>query len=246
MQERTKKQIFHVTMFISIIAVIIFAVGMVMLRYHVEGEEDMPFDISDIKIISSAEGIDREDAQNKWNMVVNQNNDIYLYIVKNEDYTETEVIDNIVLDNFNIVREKEIGKEKIYMPSANASYIFENKEEYNTQSIKFEGDLEQNIKNLRISNQGGIIVFRYSNDNVGEYISNEEEIKHNELFKKLNLYESDFNAKVSFDITINLSSHRSYRASVKLDLKPQSFLENGSSHQEIDNFYDIVFKRVEK
>lgn len=246
MEQGIRKKIFHICMFISIIAIIFFVVGIIILRYHVEGEKDMPFEISNIKIISSVEGIDQENKQEKWNISINQNNDIYIYVEKNQDYKDTEVIENITLDNFLITRKNEIGTSKIYMPSNNETRIFENTESFSTQSIKFEGALEQNIKELKIANQGGLLVFRISNDNVGTYISNEDgEIKHNELLQKINIKEKDFEEEVSFDITINLSSKKSYKANIKLNIIPDDFSKNGSSYQEINDSSNIIFKRIE-
>ena len=246
MEQRTKKKIFHICMLIVIIAVILFTIGIIILRYHVEGEKDLPFKISSIKIVSSAEGIDQENKQEKWNMVINQNNDIYLYIVKDENYKENEVIENIVLDNFSVNRKKQIGKNNIYMPSSNASYIFENVDNYKAESIKFDGSLDQDIKNLKVSNQGGVIVFSCANDNIGTYISNEdEEINHNKLLKKINMKESDFEEEVSFDITINLASKKSFKANIGLNILPTDFSKEGSSYQEINDTSNIVFKRVE-
>lgn len=246
MEQRTRKRIFHICMLIVIIAIILFTIGIIILRYHVEGEKDLPFKISSIKIVSSAEGIDQENKQEKWNMVINQNNDIYLYIVKDENYKETEVIENIVLDNFSVDRKNQIGKNNIYMPSSNASYIFENIDNYKAESIKFDGSLNQDIKNLKVSNQGGVIVFRCANDNIGTYISNEdEEINHNKLLKKINMKESDFEEEVSFDITINLASKKSFKASISLNILPTDFSKEGSSYKEINDTSNIVFKRVE-
>ena len=246
MEQGIRKKIFHICMFISIIAIIFFIVGIIILKYHVEGEKDMPFEITNIKIISSVEGIDQENKQEKWNISINQNNDIYIYIEKNQNYKKTEVIENIILDNFVITRKNEIGTNKIYMPSNNVTRIFENTESFSTQSIKFDGDIEQNIKELKISNQGGLLVFRIANDNVGTYVSNEdEEIKHNELLQKINIKESDFEEEVSFDITINLSSEKSYKAKIKLNITPSDFSKDGSSYQEINDLSNIVFKRIE-
>ena len=89
-------------MVIFIIVIILFIAGVISLKYNVEGEANLPFELSKISIISSVEGTDNEDAQNKWNLTVNQNNDIYLYIKKNDNYKNTEIIQSIVLDNFNI------------------------------------------------------------------------------------------------------------------------------------------------
>ena len=54
----TKTKSFHICMIIVIIVVILFIVGVLVLRYNVEGETNMPFELSKIAIISSQEGID--------------------------------------------------------------------------------------------------------------------------------------------------------------------------------------------
>ncbi len=246
MNIRTNRKIFHICLLIVVITALFFVTGVVILRYHVEGEKDLPFKISSIKIISSVEGIDQKDGQNKWNMSINQNNDIYLYIEKGNDFGKVDVIENVVLDNFNVKRENEIGTNNIYMPSSKATYIFENKESFKTQSIRFDGALEQDIKNLKISNQGGLIAFRCANDNIGNYVSNEdEEINHNKLLEKINKKPEDFNSEISFDITINLTSKKVYKSSINLKILPTDFSKTGSSSQEINETNDIIFKRVE-
>ena len=73
---------FHICMVILIIVTILCAVGLITLKYNVEGESNLPFELSKITVISTIEGNDNEDANNKWNLTVNQNNDIYLYIKK--------------------------------------------------------------------------------------------------------------------------------------------------------------------
>ena len=54
----TKTKSFHICMIIVIIVVILFVVGLLVLRYSVEGETNMPFDLSKIVIISTQEGVD--------------------------------------------------------------------------------------------------------------------------------------------------------------------------------------------
>ena len=66
------------------ITVIIFAIlcvgGILILRYQVEGESNLPFKITKISIVESVEGMENQGAAEKWNLNVNQNNDIYIYI----------------------------------------------------------------------------------------------------------------------------------------------------------------------
>lgn len=73
---------FHIYVILFIVFVILFVTGVITLKYSVEGESSLPFDLSKISIISIAEGTDVEDSANRWNLQVSQNNDIYLYIKK--------------------------------------------------------------------------------------------------------------------------------------------------------------------
>ena len=64
--------------------------------------------------------------------------------------------------------------------------IFKNTDENKVDKIEYLGSMQSNIKDLKIANQGGLVVFRYAISNVGTYISNEDiEINHSELIKKL-------------------------------------------------------------
>ena len=178
-------------------------------------------------------------------MDINQNNDIYLYIEKNEHYNQTEIIEKITLDNFNIIRTSEIGTQKIYKPCLNDTEIFKNTEENEVQSIEYVGDLESSIKELRISNQGGLAIFRYSLDKVGEYLSNDEQVNHYELLKKINMKNEDLKSNISFDITIKLNSGKAFRANIVLDVPNGDIVEKGIVNQEITDLTDVAFKRIE-
>lgn len=241
----TKK--FNIYMFISIILVILLITVFISFRYNVKGENNLPFYLSKISVISSVEGINNNDNnENKWNIKVNQNNDIYLYIKKNDSYEETEIIENINLENFNIQQNSKIGEIKLLKPDSNSeSVIFKNTTENEVQNIQYIGDMESSIKDLKISNQGGIVVFRYAINNVGDYISNEDvEINHNDLLKKLNINNDDLKIKVSFDIRINLISGKSYKAPVNLELPIDDVVNNGVQSKEFTELENIVFKRL--
>ena len=185
---------------VAIIAVIIVAIGftalMLFLKYQVNGETNMPFVVSKISIISTANSEDIKDNKNTWNKAVGEDNDIYIYIDKNENYKKTDTIKEILIDNISIVKEPLKGQVYIYKPSNNKNAIFENKEEYKSNEIVFTGEQETEIKELKISNQGGIIAFRVSNQNIGKFISNEKEIKHEDLLNKINITEDEIKMKI--------------------------------------------------
>lgn len=229
-----------------IIITILFVVGVITLKYNVEGEGNLPFNLFQISIISSIEGTDTEDNENRWNLKVNQNNDVYLYIKKNDEYKDTEIIKSIKLDNFVIEENPQIGELKLYKPDSDLeSVIFRNKSDNEVDSIEFLGSMESSIKDLKISNQGGLVIFRYAITDIGNYITNnDEEINHNELLKKLSINNDDLKFKVSFDMYINLDSKKSYKANIELELPINDVVNNGIQSIEYTDLDDIVFKRI--
>lgn len=250
MKEKIKQIIntkqFHIIMVLFIIFAILFVVGVISLKYNVEGEGNLPFNVSKISIISNVEGVDIEDNTNKWNLQVNQNNDIYLYIKKNDDYKDTEIIESVKLDNFNIEQNSKIGEIKLLKPDSNIeTVIFKNTEENEVNSIEYIGDMDSSIKDLKISNQGGLVVFRYAINNIGNYISNDdEEINHSELLKKLSVNNDDLKFKVSFDVYITLNSGKIYKSNIDLELPVNDVVNQGTQSTEYTDLEKIVFKRM--
>lgn len=249
MKEKIKylmsKKSFHIVATITIIAVILFALGILVLRYNVEGETNMPFNLSKIIVISSSEGQDKEQKETKWAYDLTQNNDIYLYIEKNKNYSKEEAIESVVIDNIKVEKEKEIGTINFYRPNTlETGGSFSNKEENLVQTLDYKGAMESDIKNLKISNQGGIIAFRSANEKIGEYASNDDVINHSELLKKAGIKEEDLQGKIIFDLTIKTVSGKEYKTNITLDIPVTGIIENGTASKEITNLEDIVFKRT--
>ena len=246
----TSKKAFHICMTIIIIAVILFVAGIMILRYQVEGETNMPFYITKITLISTSDGIDKnqEGESTNWAFDINQNNDIYIYLEKNDNYKEEEAIRSIIIDGINIQRNKELGTVKFYRPNiSETGGNFSNTKENEIQSIQFNGGLESDIKNLVIGNQGGVIFFRYANNGVAEYTSDvatTNTITTNQLLKSANVNEEDLKSKLVFDLTITTEEGKEYKANISLDLPVEGVVENGTSSKEITNLDDIVFKRT--
>ena len=244
LKELTKTKSFHICMIMVIIVVILFVVGMLVLRYNVEGETNMPFNLSKIVIISTQEGIDDGQTNTRWSFDVHQSNDIYLYIDKNETYDKTEIIKSVRVDNFQI-EANNTENIKLYKPDVEEeNVIFKYDDEDIIQNLEYTGDIESDLKNLKIANQGGIIAFRCSNNNVTKYQSDEEEINHSELLKKAGITEEDLKVNLTFQLTIVLESGREYQAEVKTELPTGNVIEEGSTSTEITNLEDIVFKRI--
>lgn len=232
---------------IIILILIIAIVAVLMLRYEVEGEENMPFNLSRIMVISSAEGIQEEGSENIWNLDIIQNNDIYIEITKNEQYKKNELIDSITLDNFNIEEEPLKGEMVILKPTGTINELYKITEANQIKDqIKYIGSQETDVSNLEIANQGGRMQFRYTNHNLGKYTSNEqEEITHDgTILKKLSLTTEELKAKVSFDITIKLVSEKQYKATIYLELPTGDVANEGTTSYEKTDMKDVIFKRI--
>lgn len=239
------KKYFHILVIIIIIVILLVVLGAIALRYYVEGETNMPFNLSKITIISSSEGIDKDAGENRWAFDINQNNDIFLYIEKNKDYGKDEAIKSITIQNIQINKTSDKGESCIYHPDGlSQSAIFNNKNENKVDIIEYNGDMDSDMKQMKISNQGGIVAFRYANDKIAEYISNEEEVNHSNLLKKLEFKEEDLQAKLTFDIIIKVESRKEYQANISLDLPVKDIIENGTTSVEMKDLDNIVFKRI--
>ena len=154
----TKTKSFHICMIIVIIVVILFIVGMLVLRYNVEGETNMPFNLGKIAIISTQQGIDNGETNTRWSFDIQQANDIYLYIDKNDAYDKTEIIRAVRVDSFQI-ESKNNENIKLYKPNTREeNIIFKYDDEDIIQSLEYTGDVESDLKNLKIANQGGIML----------------------------------------------------------------------------------------
>ena len=150
-----------------------------------------------------------------------------------------------MVDNINIQKQVNKGNGNLYKPEPDETRsMFNNSENNKIENIEYIGDMESNIKQLKISNQGGIVAFRYSNDKISEYISNDEEINHSELMQKSNITEEELKTKLNFDITIKLKSGKQYKANISLDIPVEGIIEKGTTSTEITNFEGIIFKRI--
>lgn len=240
-----KNKKFQISLVIICIILAIFIVSISILKYQVEGEPNLPFNLTKIIIVSDTEGIDKEDPNNKWSLNINQINDVYLYIEKNENNKKSEVIDSVTLDNFKISRNSTLGTVAILKPDSTSTNLFKTSQENIVDSITYNGDLESNVNEMKISNQGGKVVFRYALTNLGTYSSNDDsEIHYNELLQKLGVNKEDLKVNLSFDINIKLISGKIYQATASLDL-PAGDVFNGSSHLELTDLSNIIFKRIQ-
>ena len=231
--------------FIFFIAIILLYVIIEMIKYDVEGEKFLPFEISKILVISTIDGNPIDDEENIWNIELKQSNDLYLYITKNDNTNES--IKKIKIDNFNIIKSPNRGEVAIYRPTGDLENLYTYSEQnYISDELTFIGSRIDDLKTLEISNDGGDIAFRGSLDNLGSYISNElTEISYDgSLLKNININIDDISFTLSFDISIETNSNIIYQGNLKIDLPAKDLLETSASNFEITDFSDVIFKRI--
>lgn len=246
--EIRKKEIIKRCVWIASVIVGIIVVGLIILKYQVVGETNMPFKLSKITTISTAEGIQNDDntQEFKWNINVNQSNDIYFFIDKNENYQKQAVIDAVSIENIKTVQAPSKGNIKVYMPNSGngRKFVYDDAFLVNNK-LTYQGSKESNEKALQIGNQGGKILIRFANTNIGTYKSNDDtEIKHDgTLITKIGATKEEIQFKVNFDFVIKIDNIK-YKANITLDLPCENILEKGMAEKEKTDMNNIVFKRM--
>ena len=240
----SKKRIIHIYAIIFVIIIILLIACALMFKYHVEGEKNLPFNLKKVNVISTAESALNQDEEGTWHAKILQKNDIFFVIEKNNNYKKDETIRKICFENFQIVKSNE-DMIIIYRPTTSADkYIYS--EEYKIQnSLEYQGGLTTNTEVLQINNQGGLIGFSVTSDNLGEYVFVENEILPSDgrLLAKANVESNNIKFEISFDIIIETNENHRFKANMKLDLPTGNILEEGVGTLEDTELTDVVFKR---
>jgi len=240
----SKKRIIHTFVIIFIVIMIMLIASLLMFKYHVEGETNLPFVIKKINIISTAESDLNQDEEGIWHAGILQKNDIFFTIEKNTNYKKEEIIKQISFENFEVTKTNENMVVEIYRPTISAS-TYNYSEEYKVQRLDYQGGQSTNTEVLQINNQGGLIGFSITSGNLGEYIFSENEKLPSDgrLLAKAGIKEEDINFKISFDLIIETESDHKFKANIVLDLPTGNILEEGVGSLENTEFENIVFKR---
>lgn len=240
-----KKKILKRAVMLIIIMLFFIIIGFSMLKYEVEGEKNMPFQLTKISIISTANGIPNTETLDRWNFNLVQNNDIYFNFEKNENYKEQESINKISIENIKVLQNPLKGTTYFYRPSQQAVDWYENIEEARvTDKVEYQGNETSNVKELQVSNQGGIVGIRFAIEDLGTYVSEEEQITHDGLLlKSIGLKQEELKSKIAFDLVLELNSGIRYKAYIEQELPLDSVLGEGISKKEITDLNYVAFKR---
>lgn len=246
METEKKKQMIKLWLAITTIVIILIVVATIMIKYEVEGDKNMPFNLSKIVLVSTAEGQESK-GKNKWNFNVFQNNDIYFYIDKNEQYKgKSNTISSVKIENIQITSEPQKGSIKAYMPNSTEGRLYNYDEQYLVDGkLEYKGGAKSNPQTLEIGSQGGSALIRFSNVDIGKYSSNKDkQIVHDgTLLKKLDVKNEEIKFNVSFDFIISVTNCK-YKANISLELPYGNIIENGTESFEKIDTNDIIFKRI--
>lgn len=233
-----KKPLIIIALVVVITTIIIFS-----LRYNVEGEKNLPFIITNIRVISTAQAEIVPNSQNDFNII--QTNDFYFYLEKNPKYKKEDSISKVTFENFNIEKATYKGTVNIYRPAPSKSSPYSYTDEYKAQNnISYIGSLTTNLPSLEIGNQEGSIGFSVALDDLGIYTKTDDAVTYDgTILSKLNLTNEDISLKISFDVIIETSSNKKFKSTLHFDLPTGNIIEEGIAYLDKNNLDDIVFKR---
>ncbi len=251
--ETSKKDKIKNCIAIVIFVIIVSIVGILIIKYQVKGENNMPFNLSKITIISTAAS-KTEDENNiesikqnpQWNLQVNQINDLYFFVDKNDEYKKEAMLESVTIENIKVTTVPEKGNIKAYMPNSIDGLPYDYKDTYLVKdSLTYTGAKESNEKNLEIGNQGGKALLGVVNTNIGTYTSSEDRGTSYDgtLITKANASMDEIKFTVNFDFIIK-SRNIKYKANISLDLPCGSITEKGTEQIEKTDMSDIIFKRI--
>lgn len=245
-----RKKIIKLSISIGIIILIIAVALFMVIRYQVEGEKNMPYNISKIIIISSAltteENEEEANVENYiWNEKIIQNNDVYIYLKKNDKNKEDVKINSVKIENIQILKKSNIGKIQIYMPNSKDGVLYNYINEFLVgNSLTYTGGSIDNTKTLEINKNGGAICLSFANVDLGRFQSNEDELIEQgaSILQKMGISDEDLKFKISFDIIIDVGN-KAYKGTIVLDMPVDGMVGKKESHIEITDFSKVIFKR---
>lgn len=246
MEKETKKRVLKKYIFVSFLLIATAVAILLMIRYNVEGEQNMPFKLSKIEIQSTLDRQSKE-GENLWDLKLNQNNDVYIHIEKNKDENEDEKIKNIKITRMAQTSKAKRGTIAVLLPTSNNvnTVFLASEQNYIDKTIEYNGNTINNLERQEICENGGMIAIRISNQNIGEYISNEGDkiVYDKSLLEKAGIEEEELKLTMELDILIETTEDKKYKGTVALDLPVGSFEGRGVINNTITELNDVIFKR---
>ena len=229
----------------GIVLILILTAVVVVYKYSVEGEDNMPFKLSRIVIGSMVVSEDNKQPNSTDGKIV-QNNGIYMELKKNDDYNDEAVIKKVEISDIKITKKPQKGEVKIYMPNTTENEKFTYSDEFVIEgnSLTYNGAGKSDTTTLEINNQGGVIAIAFGNTNLGDYSLTTEELKiDGTMLKPMGITDEDIEFSVNFDLVI-YTEGKKFKTNVNLDLPISKITEEGKASKEITDTSEFVFKRT--
>lgn len=241
-----KKKIIKKYIFLFFVFFVVLTSIFIMIRYQVEGETDMPYNLRQV-VIKSAIGSNNLEGDSIWNLELSQYNDIYIYIDPDENREENTKIEKVCIENIKFEGLENTENIQVLLPTGKSldDIYDDSTKDYKNEKIEFIGNTLDSLDSHEICEDGGMIALRISNNKIGTYESDDDkEIKYDgSLLEKAEISEESLKFKVSMDIIIETSSGVRYKSTLEYDLPVGSFEESGSNTKVIEDFSDVIFKR---
>ncbi len=244
MQTQIKEKI-KISIAAIVLITLIFIAITVTYKYSIEGETNMPFNLSKIVIGSMVVSSDNPISNDLLENEIVQNNGVYFEIKKNEKYEKEATIKSIEISNIQVKKEPQKGNIKVYIPNTTENKKFTYSDNYILEgnSLTYKGASKSDTTTLEINNQGGIIGIAFGNTKLGTYnIMSEATIIDGTMLKNMNITDEDIKFAVNFDFVINTNGKK-YKTNIKLDLPPSEITQSGKSSLEITDTSKYIFKR---
>lgn len=234
------------SLFIAFILVAVTVVISVVIKYNVEGEKELPYKIEKIQITSHIDANDNENkSDNIWDVNLKEDNNVFIFITKRNENVE-ETIKEVKLSNFKITEKSKVGDVKIYRPTGDLgnNLYTQSEQDYLNSEITYLGDKVDTLKNLEIRNEGGMIGFRASLEDLGNFTSNDGVVYDGGLLSKIGLTNDDVKFGMTFDLTIVLDNNVKFTGTIKLNFPSGDIIKETEPLLELTDFKDVVFKRI--
>ncbi len=240
-----KRKTIQISGIIIIAVMVVTVIAIALLKYHVEGEKDMPYTLKQMVVISTANGTNTVQEANKWNIEIYQNTDIYFDIERNEEHKSSENIKNIKIQNIQI-EGNEKNTPKAYMPSADTEQMFNYTEDNIIQNeLIYTVDKNKDTKNKKITTEGGIVAISFCIPNIANYQGTDEKISYDgTLLKKAGITLEEIKANIKFDLILETESGKKYKAEINQEVPAEDITETGIVIKEDTQLENVVFKRT--
>lgn len=154
MDKETKKKVLKKYAFMAFLLIAICISILLMVKYNVEGEKNLPLEIKEIAIRSIIYA-QSNNADNVLESSVEQDNDIFITFKDNEKIDRQ--VETIKIENIKVEKASNIGNLKILKPTSNAklNYFQNSSEDYTGKTLEYSANTVDNFEKQEFAQNRG-------------------------------------------------------------------------------------------